>query len=262
MGKLGSMTAFTAEAALWVTGAALIASAAGAHWDFDPSGQISRIIAGPTASPGQSSGPTLAPGASPTIAPTVQKFMAFMSNSKVQYKVKLSITANATVAGKALSLSESGTDLHDAAGNESESLRMTANGEVTTTDSVNIGGTKYLSENGGPWTKSPRGKSDNLLDGSITFVEAGTETKNGEQLHRLDLADTTAFTKSMMSGLGAGAGDAQFTLSAWVHDDGTPALVVADGWGDMLTSGIKVRLTMRMEMRFIPMPSVTITAPI
>jgi len=260
MGKLGGMTAFTAEAALWVTGAALVASAAGAHWDFDPSGQISRIIAGPTASPGQSAGPTLAPGASPTISPTVQKFNAFSSRTDIQYKEKVSITANATVAGQALSISESGTSLHSG-GNDSSSLRTTANGAVTTTDSVSIGGTTYTSENGGPWEKGVRKPSDNVLDGSTAFVDAGLEIKNGEQLHRLELTDATAFNNGMKNSL-VGVTDAQFTLTAWARDDGWPALVVADGWAEMVVKGTTVRLTMKIEMRTIPMSGVTITAPI
>ena len=261
MGKLGRMTAFAAEAALWVTGAALIASAAGAHWDFDPSGQLGRIIAGPTASSAQSAGPTLAPGASPTIAPTVQKFMAFMSRSDVQYKIKLSLTANATAAGKALSMSESGTSLYSGS-NESDSVRMTSNGVVTTRDTVSIGGSTYTSDNGGPWTKGPRESSNNVLEGSTAFVDAGTEIKNGEELHRLDLADATAFNDYMKKSLGAGATGAQFTFTAWVHDDGQPALFVADGWGEMLANGTTARLTMTLEMRFVPMSGVTIKAPI
>ena len=260
MGKLGGLTAFTAEAALWVTGAALIASAAGAHWDFDPSGQISRIIAGPTASPAQSAGPTLAPGASPTISPTVKKFNAFMSSSDGQYKVKLSITGSATLAGQAVSVVESGTSLQSG-GNESSSLRTTANGVVTTQDTVSIGGTTYTSDNGRPWEKGARKPSDNMMDGSTQFVDAGMEIKNGEQLHRLELADTTAFSNSMMKSMGASATNAQFTLTAWVHDDGVPALIVAEGWGEMPFNGVTARLTMKMEMRVIPMSGVTITAP-
>ena len=85
MSKLGGFTAFAAEAALWVSGAALIASAAGAHWSFDPSTVDLGKLLGSGPSPTASTSPTaapLAPGASPTISPIVTKYLAFVADRK------------------------------------------------------------------------------------------------------------------------------------------------------------------------------------
>lgn len=62
MSKLGSATAFAAEAALWIAGAALVAGAAGAHWKVDvPNVDLSGLL-GSTPSASASAGPSASHG--------------------------------------------------------------------------------------------------------------------------------------------------------------------------------------------------------
>ncbi len=86
MSKLGSAIVFSAEAAIWIAGAALIASAAGMHWRVDiPTVDLGAVM-GPkpsataSGSPAPTSAATLTrspkPGSSPTAAPSVSPIAA------------------------------------------------------------------------------------------------------------------------------------------------------------------------------------------
>ena len=269
MGKLG-VAAFAAEAALWVTGAALIASAAGMHWSMDlPSVNLAALTgsqASATASAGVSAhAPSLAPGASPTVSPVVLKFLAIVARPDFQFAAKFTNDQTFTYNGTAMDDSQSGTMSYKG-GDDTDSHRETLNGAVTTYDYVHLGQTTYERKNGGAWTRSVRPATDIagdrlLFTPTAAFVDRGLETKNGAQLHRLEIADQGAFAKSMMK-TSVGATAAQVTLTVWVQDDGTPADIELSGWVQVPVSGVSTRVTDIEEFRITSTSGVTITAPI
>lgn len=276
MSKLGGITALAAEAALWITGAALIASAAGMHWSMDLPGVDLSGLTGSTPSAAASASHTAgtspslavksgAPGASPTISSVVQKYQAYVARPGFQFKAKYADSQTFTLNGTPYLITQSGTMSYEA-GDDSDSRRETVNGTVTTFDYVHIGSFTYESKNGAAWTKSARSDADIASDKlqfapSMLFVDMGVETKNGAQLHRLEVADPTAFSKALLKTTSGGT-DAQVTYTAWVQDDGTPAAFRVEGWVVEPVSGVSTKITVVEEFRLIATSGVTITAPI
>jgi hypothetical protein len=275
MSKIGKFTAFAAEAALWVTGAALIASAAGMHWNVDISGtSLGGLVGGrstpaasaPTAGGSTGPGASLAPGASPTTSPISTKLMAFMSqHSQVRAKVWMSISGTAGSVQVKVTMSGSMSSDGDS---DTISYRTTANGAVTTKDTVDVGQTSYVSDNGGSWTKSARSASsvssaEAPLTPTMRFVDKGVESKYGVELHRLELIDTTALTAATLKNLGPPSFQTgQFTLTVWTTDAGAPSVLEEDGSYQGTSANGPTKGTLVEEFRFTAFSGVVITAPI
>jgi len=265
MGKLGSVTAFAAEAALWITGAVLVANAAGLHWNVDASSlDVDRILtAAASASPSGSVSPTLAPGASPTTSPVGSRFVDFMARQN-QTAATVWISETATAAGSPVDLTVSGT-MSTKGSDDSWSYRQTVNGAASTYDKVDLAGTTYERVDGGAWTKAAESTSSGptqiSFPKSMIMVDDGVEAKDGLQLHRLELFDTGPFSVAFVQELGSGFTSGQFTLTAWTYDDGTPVVVEVDGSFKGTTNGVAMSGTLVEELVFTRFSGVTITAP-
>lgn len=263
--RLGSATAFVAEASLWVAGAALVAGAAGA--DLSVAGVGLSGLGGATPSPVASGNvQTLAPGASPTISPIVSKYQAYVARPDYQIKVKYTSTQSFPYNGETYELDMSGTASYKA-GDLAQSQRVATNkGIVTTYDEVELGSFNYESVNGGPWKKTARdpgsAQANKLMFAPpLPFVDKGVEWKNGRQLHRLEIADQVAYSKAMQQAR-SGPTDAQFVCMVWVTDDGVPALIKIEGWMQGPFQSASVKFTLTYEFRVIATSGVTIKAPI
>jgi hypothetical protein len=264
---MGRVTALAAEAALWITGAALIAGAAGVQWNVDLPIDTTLVLTGPTpyvaptAGPSASpAGPSLAPGASPTISPVVQAFQAFVSRADYQIKAKWTEVFTNTNDAKG-ELKENGT-IYFKGGDHSSSSRQSQAGVVSTFDLVVVGGDSYFRDNGASWSKLTRSAEDRdyymlLFAPTIVMVDQGVETKNGAQLHRLEPIDSTAFGRAYLK-ISQSAIDAFWTYQIWVHDDGSPAAISLTGWTVATDSA---KSTFDYEYRIIATSGVTITAP-
>ncbi len=278
MSKLGGAIALSAEAAIWIAGAAIIASAAGMHWNVDlaaidlnafgGSSPSAAASASPAPSASASAGVAIQssiPGSSPTISPIVGRYQAYVGRPDYQFKAKFTSVQTATVAGSPWEMDQSGTISYKG-GDDIDSHREIVSGAVTTFDYVNLGNATYTSKNGGPWTKSARSASSVASDQvwfapTMQLVDNGIETKNGAQLHRLEFADPAAFNKAMLKSSST-ATDAQVAYVVWVQEDGTPAVIEMDGWLEGPVNGVSTRLTIAQEFRVIATSGVTITAPV
>jgi hypothetical protein len=271
--KLGGVTLFAAEAALWVTGAAMVAGMAGAHWSVDIpvdmsslTGQTPAPTASPSASPSASiSIQTLAPGASPTASPLVAKYQAYVAAANYQFAAKYTAAAKSTVGGKPVEVDLSGT-MSYRAGDDSDFSRVTTDGTVNTDDTIAVGSSKYERINGGAWAKSARAATDSASDRltfapKALFLDDGVEAKNGLQLHRLDIADPVAFSTAMVK-VSSGATAAQFVYTVWVDDNGVPAAIHVEGTITGKVAGVSASTTLIEDFRVIATSGVTITAPI
>jgi hypothetical protein len=269
--KLGSATAFVAEAALWISGAALIASAAGMSWSVDVSSLVgSQASASASVSP--SAGPSatvavesLAPGASPTRSPIVEKYLAYVARPDFQFKAKQVTQATFTSTVRTRTHNSNGIWLYKG-GDVSSSDRDTVSGAVSVYDEVDVGASSYLRINGGAWAKSDRAATDTGLDRfvyapTVSFLDMGIETKNGEQLRRLVVVDSGAYSKAFLK-LYPEATGAQLTFTVWVRDDGSPADFVIEGWETFVEDDVPTRMTETQEYRIVALSGVTITAPI
>jgi hypothetical protein len=97
---------------------------------------------------------------------------------------------------------------------------------------------------------------------AVAFVDKGPESKNGAQLHRLELVDQSTFNSYMQKSLGSDTRASSFTFTVWVNDDGTPADMLAQGSVTATASGKKLNATMTEEFRIFALSGVGISAPI
>jgi hypothetical protein len=273
MSKLGGATTFAAEASLWIAGAAIIAGAAGAHWNVKVPDVASLMGATPSPSVAASASPsptaairTLAPGASPTMSPLAAKYQTYVARADYQFKAKYTSSQTLTVAGKPMEIDISGT-MGYLNGNHFDHSRVTSDGAVETDDTIALDGFSYESIDSQPWTKTDRPAADlandRLLFAPVAiFIDGGVETKNGLRLHRLDIADPVAFSKAALKVSTGGATDAQFTYTVWVDDNGVPADIKLDGWVQEPINGVSTKVTTSEEFRIIATSGVSISAPI
>jgi len=253
LSRLGSITAFTAEAALWVAGAALIAGAAGMHWSVD----LPAVDLFPAASA------TPPPSPAATTQPVV-RLKAFLAKPTLQFSATIDQTV--TISGPGIQIQEKtiGTASYRS-GDASSSLTTSILGVTRTEDQVMLGKTTYLRENGGKWTKRNRVPADTagtpeMLAPTHAFSESGIETRNGVQLHRIEAADTTAFGLALQAG---GTGTRyKLTLVFWVADDGTPAAIEVAGTYQDTVNEAPVAVTFDQQWTITATAGVTITAPI
>jgi hypothetical protein len=287
--KYGGVAAFVAEAALWVAGAALIAGAAGMHWNLEmpalnlnaltgatPSAPASARSAGPsahlssspaarsTASPAASVAvASRSPGSTPTASTIVQKYRDFVARPDFQFAAEFTISQTFTLNGAPVDDSQSGTMSYKA-GDDTDNHTETVNGAATHYDYVHLGNDTYESIDGGAWTKATRSATEIASDRviftpTVAFIDEGFETKNGASLHRL-AADQDAFSKALVKTT-EGATDGQVTFTVWVGDDGTPAYFKLQGWARMPVNGVSTKVTETQEFRVTATSGVTITSP-
>jgi hypothetical protein len=272
VGRLGSAIGFSAEAGIWIAGVALIAGAAGMHWSVNlPAVDLSTLTGAKSSAAASGSPATSAaiksptPLPSPTVSPIVTKYLAVVAGPDFQFKAKYNETLTFTLNETPYTDSVTGAMSYrggDAADNRTETL----NGAAATYGYVYLGSTQYKSTNGAAWIKSTRSASDLasnklLFTPTMAFVDKGVESKNGAQLHRLEIADADAFSKALRS-TSTGATAAQLKYTVWVTDDGTPADFKIEGWMQTMVSEVSTKVTTVEEFQVTATSGVTIAAPI
>lgn len=270
MSSTGDRVASIGELGLWVTGAVLIASAAGMRL---PANLIASSSASPTpqptavasesASASASLAPTPTPTPAPTLSPLVRKFQAYLARRDFQFQATQTGSQSVSGANLSLELRTTGSMSYKA-GDASETTKTTVQEKLLTTDKVYAGSYTYQRINDGPWVKKPRQHSDivswgMLFSSSRLFVDTGVETKNGSALHRLEVADPNAFSAELDT-LGT-ITDAHVTLVFWTKDDGTPAAFRMEGTWDQPVNGAPAHVTSAQEVSFTKLSGVTITTP-
>ena len=239
MSKVGSLTAFAAEAAIWLAGAAIVAGAAGAHWDT-PSVDLNALW----------------PAASPSL---VKNFTTTISADDFQASGSVTGTVSVTIKGQKIDGTYSGTMKFK--GNDSSStLTMTMAGTKTTNDSISVGDSDYARTNNGAWTKTARSPTNMsfrvLTAGGLT--DKGVELHNGQKLHHLDLVKTpdpkSLFNDSTMT-------NGQYTVVMWAKDDGTPAGMTIAGTYSQDVDGGLAQAALSLDFNFEALSGVTVEAP-
>jgi hypothetical protein len=251
MSRLGTSTAFTAEAALWVAGAALIAGAVGMHWSVD----LPAVSLLPAASTPQ---PIAAASTQPVL-----RLQAFFVKPTFQFKAKIQQTANVSGTGIAIQETASGT-LTYRSGDATSSITTTILGVSSTEDQVVLGSITYIRENGGKWTKRSRlaadtGGSEQMFSATQPMTDKGLELKNGVQRHRLESQDTVPLANALSSGTSF---DYQLSLVFWTADDGTLAAIEVSGTYHDIMQETPVTVTVDQNWTITSTTGVTITAPI
>jgi len=268
LSKFGGFTAFSAEAALWVAGAALIAGAVGAHWSM-PNVDVAGLVAAST-SPGASVShaptsptPKAKPTPSPSPLPPLDAYLKLVVRSDFQFEA----TSKETVSfnGKAvISGTESG--IESAHGDDCSSVQNYTGGSYAKLQVVMIGSDEYKKTDNAAWTKTARG---NLTCDPIFLLrytglaDKGTDTKNGVKTHRLEVSDAVQYSSYYEKHVEGLAGTlAQSTLKIWVKDDGTPVAVETVLSYTPTVNGVARPTVINTSYAFTKFSGVTITAPI
>lgn len=251
MGRLGSATAFTAEAALWVAGAALIAGAVGMHWSVE----LPALNLLPAASQQPHS-----PAA--TTQPVVH-LHAFLAKPTFQFKATIDETASISGAGILTKVADNGRVTYRS-GDATSSMTTTILGVSSTEDLVILGNFTYTRDNGGKWTKrtrvaADRGGSAEMFSPTQPLIDKGLEMKSGIQLHRLEAADTIPLGNALASGTRSGY---RISLVFWTAEDGTLEDMEVVGTYQDIVSETPVTVTMDQNWTITATSGVTITAPI
>ena len=250
MSKVGGITAFAAEASLWLAGAAIIAGAAGAHWDT-PSVDVNSLIA------------QAWPGASPSLVPS---YTSKVTASDFQASGSIAGTVSVTISGQKTDGTYSGA--FKIKGNDSAqsmTLDMAATSATpassSVSDSVDSGGFTYSRTDGGAWTKAAK-TSDTSIQSIIAQVglaDQGVESHFNQQLHRLE--STKTVPPSVMFSDMTGITNAVVALTFWAKDDGSPAGMTMAATYTQATSGTSGDVSLRMDVSFDSLSGVTIEVP-
>ena len=243
MSRLGSITAFAAEASLWLAGAAIVAGAAGAHWDT-PSVDLDSLAA------------QVWPGASPSL---VSSYTSRVKASDFQASGSITGIVSVTVGEQKTDGTYSGA--FKIKGNDSSStMTMTLGGSKSTGDQVSVGASDYSRTNNGKWTTAARASTglsfSRLTAGGIT--DKGVETHNGQRLHRLNLVKPPD-AKSLFSDPNMAAGT--YTVVLWAKDDGTPAGLTVSGSWTLKVNNAPAQAAISLDYDFDALSGVTIEAP-
>ena len=242
MSRVGSITAFAAEASLWIAGAAIIAGAAGAHWG-SPSVDVDSLVA------------QVWPAASPSL---VERYASKVS-ADFQASGPVAGTVSVTMSGKTIDGTYSGV-FKMKGSDSSTTMTVTFPGSTTTDDEVSVGDSDYTRTNGGKWTKKARSSAGlsipGLAAGGVT--DKGVETHNGKRLHHLDPVKPPD-PKSFLSSPNMTAGT--YVLVLWAKDDGTPAGVTISGSWSEEVDGAPAQSTISLDYNFEALSGVTIVAP-
>ncbi len=240
MSKVGSLTAFAAEASLWLAGAAIVAGAAGAHWDT-PSVDFEQLW----------------PAASSSL---VKDFTSNVSASDFQASGSIAGTVSVTASGATIDGTYTGT--FKMKGKDGAStMALTVAGAKTTNDSVSVGDSDYSRTNDGAWTRTAR-SSTGLYLPSLTaggLTDKGVEDHNGQKLHHLDLVKApdpkTLFSNPAMT-------TGTYAVVLWAKDDGTPAGMSISGTYSEDVNGEPAQATISLDFNFDSLSGVTIEAPV
>lgn len=267
MSKFGGFTAFSAEAALWVAGVALIAGAAGAHWSM-PNVDVGGLVASST-TPGPSvshaaTSPTAKPKPtpSPSPLPALDAYLKLVVRSDFQYEATSRFTVQFNRSA-VVSVNEAGTDT--ARGDSCSMIQNYTGTTVSKIQVVMIGSDQYKKTDSAAWAKTARGNLACEVPFLLSYTgltDKATETKNGVKAHRLEVSDAVQFSSYYEKHEAGLAGTlAQGTLKIWVKDDGSPVALQMVLSYTPTVNGVARPTVLTETYTFTKFSGVTITAP-
>jgi hypothetical protein len=276
--KLGSVIGFSAEAGIWIAGAALIAGAAGMHWSVDlPKVDLAGLIPVKSASvasgsPGTAAitSPSVSAAASKSPSPSraaatspVEGLKAFFAADDLEFEAKAALKLTGMAAGTILYGTQTVT-MDYKAGDGALSVRAEFGSHSQSADGVVLGDAAYTRENLGDWVKSGRNQNDiktiTMYFAGRTFTDKGVETKNKKPLHRIEVTDGIAFNADYARY--NGVTDTHMALVYWVDDTGLPVMFNLSGNYSMTYQGLLESIQIEGDWTITKTSGVTITAPI
>lgn len=212
--------------------------------------------AAPTATPAPTPSPTPTAAPTPSAPPDASKaFNASLTNP--MFAAHVDVIGVSTVAGVTIPMK--GT-LDIQPGVTHSVMTVTVSGKASTTETITAGGKEY-GRTAGVWfdNGAPSGNNLGRLISEVGgFRDTGIQTKNGKELHHMELPAGTAIPADAL-GL-AGATNVVIALEAWSEEDGTPALMTFSVTWDQPSGTTTLAATMTMELAFSGSPA-EVTVP-
>jgi hypothetical protein len=260
------ITAFAAEAALWVTGAALIAGAAGMHWSVNlptidlltPKTPDPALVA--TASPIASGPVVTVPPANQTV---VQKLKAFLDNPGLQLEFTMHVSMEIAASGRTVDAVETDTVDYNAGAASRVAEGGLVGGTHTSSSQVTIGDTVYYRTGSLPWATMRR-STDYLLPITLhwenrVFVDKGVEKMSGRQLHRIEATDAAELSADYQKA--SGFSNVKMALVYWADNNGLPVIFDLSGSYTTVVNGVTENVKMNEASTVVKTKDVVIESP-
>jgi hypothetical protein len=173
--------------------------------------------------PAGTTAPSVAVVSSPAAGPAVDVVPLFAAAMDDVTSGALAVDGTARVGNVQFTMSGnqvfSGPD-------SSGSLTTTIGGVAKTVETIQLGGKRYTRTGDGPWVEAPPASGSDLTDEILknagnSLTDVGTETRDGQLVHRLEVAGSAFDPAALLSGT-AGVSDAEGTVAFFCTDDGTP----------------------------------------
>lgn len=224
---------------------------------------------GPTSAPPVASAtptPSASPSPSPTASPSPSADIGAIVIGKLSgfdFFGKSVISGELDVAAARYPISGS----FDISGlNSHQVLTVQAPG-AQSQETITVNGTTYNRTGSGPWYAKPPTLDSTGLGGFFrtlkTMTDAGVESKNGQQLHRLTLPAGTTLPPSALGLTDPSISGASGSIEFWTKDDGTLVVLAAKAtWQQKNAAGALVDTAMAFEFAFTDVgTSFTISPP-
>jgi hypothetical protein len=133
---------------------------------------------------------------------------------------------------------------------------LTLAGQAQTTETITVDGRGYDRTDDGPWVEEePAGGDDpqslaELLAVVSSLEDTGTETRDGRELHHLELPDGGAFPAEAMGIDTSVLEDPEFTMEFFAEPDGTPAVLAIEGTWTQAINDEDVDAEMSLDFTF------------
>lgn len=136
----------------------------------------------------------------------------------------------------------------------SDTTTTTIAGAATTVETIEVAGKRYTRTGDGPWTEAPLSAKNDVLEQLVknadsSMSDVGTETREGQLVHRLEVAGS-AFDPAALLSNATGVSDAAGTVVFFCTDDGTPVGAEIELTWKQQAGGQTADASMTLEMSF------------
>jgi hypothetical protein len=230
----------------------------------EPAPTTAATSAPPSASASPSESASASPSASASASPSVDIGAIVVDKlSAFDFFGKGAISGEYDIAAARYQI----TGTFDIAGLDIHELVFVHSPGAVADEAISVSGTTYTRRGTGPWyakTQSLETSGINdFLRSLKTMQDAGIESKNGQQLHRLVVPDGTTIPPSAVGVTDASVTTADGTIEVWAKDDGTLVVLRTKAtWQQKNAAGAMVDYGKTVEFTFTDVgQSFTIDAP-
>jgi len=194
--------------------------------------------------------PSIAPSPSPSAADVSAAFIKAITNPT--FKGSSDVTGTITFG----TFDGDADGTFDFNGGDSHTrITLSIAGQDQTTETISLGDNKYERTDDGPWVEGEAQAADreslsDILRAVIELEDMGVETRDGRELHRLQLPDGGEIPAEAMGIDASVLKDPKFTMEFFAEPDGTPAVMAVEGTWTQEVNGEDLDAEMALAFTF------------